>query len=1174
MEVGPTPTLNNCGTQPQDDCTTPESQPSNDSLFTPGIIYWFRGRQSPHLRTQWYAGRVLHCTSTRVEWYWLDNECRESAFVHTMIPEQVCEIDLTILRGHPALSRNAIRGRRERRIPEGQSLATSGPWQYFNHPEDTRKWERLLTEWLPAFDPTKLLVTVPRTSPPPKSAWHAWEDCCLAAANLQNAFENITEEGQYHPAPVFDQLNMLNRCLPCLLLIRRRGDRDRAPASVVKKRCTQFLNGNWNLLYQQAVHILQVENTTPSRASVDSQEATRCRRHQAALKQARNLNYSRAMARLQSHGLSTDDPEAVRAALQALHPAAPAPHLDAPAFSPPTVQAFSAINGDWVRKQIRRSKRGTAVDQWGWDSREMWDPFIRNDTLMDEIARAWIKPVAAGYLPAAYRDHLAGGRLVALSKFPKPGVRPICVTDCWRRLAGRGLLQTCFSHLQQYFQGSHPRVFQFASGTPNGPSNMYHLLAALSTELETTATNRDVQDPPAILAIDIKNAFNTLNRNYWLQLLSRGCAHYVKDVNSQNSFGWDLLWPHITAHYGVQGILKHYQAGSTHDIYSASGVQQGDPLGSTLFALGLHPTLIAVADDNPELLVVAFADNVFLLDRLSRVLSAADLFLHGATAIGLSLNTRESAILIPSWLNQPQHESPTELSTPAGNVFPVAPDGIKVLGSPLGTALFSHQTFQATAETIEEDLSLLSEFPYIHLRTKLATFCTNMRISYFLRTVPMSISEPIVQRLDQSFDCLWATSLCFPLQYQSGIDAHRYVNALHQIRLGIRYGGCGCLSNFEITPAAQYCAMMQGLEWLSAHPSALGTEWLAQVNARSEHLRYFVDGIQATSRRLQEWGFSFMDAPPSGPLPGNVLSTLSAIRLWPTDRRPQQGVLCRHIKQRERDLLYSALDMRDRFRIDSISRQELSWTDHVSQLVRPFSSTDYHLVQTPMALFSLTSRYELSNEAFITSTSLLLGLAPPFVTFLRSRHPDYAREDEWGDSLLNKSTHGASTWKQTHSALAQLIASLGTEAGVPCTADERKIPSLGNTNSKGDVMTLIGGVIPSSPNHPVTPGTRLIMDVTLGHVYETSGHSPKPNSLRDAENRKRTKYEAGYRRQGYAFAPLACTSLGQCGPDLLCWLWILADTSLSSAAVLMLLVPKTIPTTSNNSGPSCVGRAH
>jgi hypothetical protein len=35
-----------------------------------------------------------------------------------------------------------------------------------------------------------------------------------------------------------------------------------------------------------------------------------------------------------------------------------------------TKRAF--INGQLTGKRIRRAKRGTAVDQWGWDSREMW----------------------------------------------------------------------------------------------------------------------------------------------------------------------------------------------------------------------------------------------------------------------------------------------------------------------------------------------------------------------------------------------------------------------------------------------------------------------------------------------------------------------------------------------------------------------------------------------------------------------------------------------------------------------------------------------------------------------------------------------------------------------------------------------------------------------------------
>ena len=32
---------------------------------------------------------------------------------------------------------------------------------------------------------------------------------------------------------------------------------------------------------------------------------------------------------------------------------------------------FDFIDGKWFDKQLQRSKAGTAVDQWGWDSREV-----------------------------------------------------------------------------------------------------------------------------------------------------------------------------------------------------------------------------------------------------------------------------------------------------------------------------------------------------------------------------------------------------------------------------------------------------------------------------------------------------------------------------------------------------------------------------------------------------------------------------------------------------------------------------------------------------------------------------------------------------------------------------------------------------------------------------------
>ncbi len=66
------------------------------------------------------------------------------------------------------------------------------------------------------------------------------------------------------------------------------------------------------------------------------------------------------------------------------------------------------------------------------------------------------------------------------------------------------------------------------------------------------------------------------------------------------------------------------------------------------------------------------------------------------------------------------------------------------------------------------------------------------------------------------------------------------------------------------------------------------------------------------------------------------------------------------------------------------------------------------------------------------------------------------------------------------------------------------------------------------------------MDFTIGHTYTTARHF-KPNTLRVMETSKRYKYDFHYLRQRLAFAPMVANTLGQCGPDLLHFLWNLAD---------------------------------
>ena len=98
---------------------------------------------------------------------------------------------------------------------------------------------------------------------------------------------------------------------------------------------------------------------------------------------------------------------------------------------------------------------------------------------MMHVADIWVKPLEAGYLPSRYRQVLARGRLVALSKHPKPGVRPICISDALRRLTGRGLLKKCQPYFGQYFQESCPNVLQLDSGIKNGATFMHIFLSSI-----------------------------------------------------------------------------------------------------------------------------------------------------------------------------------------------------------------------------------------------------------------------------------------------------------------------------------------------------------------------------------------------------------------------------------------------------------------------------------------------------------------------------------------------------------------------------------------------------------------------------------------------------------------------------------------------------------------------
>ena len=99
----------------------------------------------------------------------------------------------------------------------------------------------------------------------------------------------------------------------------------------------------------------------------------------------------------------------------------------------------------------------------------------------------------------------------------------------------------------------------------------------------------------------------------------------------------------MLVHYGVEGTFNVFRGGQAHQILSQAGLHQGDPLGSILFDVLLHLTLIRVAKEVIGVFLGDFQDNIHIMGRLSDALRALDLFAdYVREDLNHELNPRET----------------------------------------------------------------------------------------------------------------------------------------------------------------------------------------------------------------------------------------------------------------------------------------------------------------------------------------------------------------------------------------------------------------------------------------------------------------------------------------------------------------------------------------------------
>jgi hypothetical protein len=163
------------------------------------------------------------------------------------------------------------------------------------------------------------------------------------------------------------------------------------------------------------------------------------------------------------------------------------------------------------------------------------------------------------------------------------------------RLIGSPALQKESTAISRYFL--EPRPIQFGVGVQGG------------CELLAAAVEAHLGSNPSHISMgcDAANAFNSVCRTKLWSVLRRRCS-------PMEAF--------VRVLYGIKADILFADGDDLVVVKNSVGTRQGCSMGSFIFALMIHPYLIRLAEEFPDVLVLAFADDVNLTGPPERVVLA------------------------------------------------------------------------------------------------------------------------------------------------------------------------------------------------------------------------------------------------------------------------------------------------------------------------------------------------------------------------------------------------------------------------------------------------------------------------------------------------------------------------------------------------------------------------
>lgn len=1042
--------------------------------------------------------------------------------------------------------------------------------------EATSNWDSVAFPWLlkqdTSFDP-RLLAGRPFPFPS-----KVLDDCLLSnqdftahpsAANCAKEtcliVKQLSQDSRLHQLLV-----AWIHLLPIILLRADESCSPKALSTLVSRRCNQFLHGEWELLFTQALSDAAKLSLRTDRQRVPGNSARLAHiKLQRANKCIRQGNLSKGARILSEEGVSMD-PNA-HAELLAKHPqqaqvaSFPVGYV-APPISELKESEFEKLTSVANLARVAGSFPAEShPDQWGWRPREYIAPLLHDPGVGELIADILIRPRYEGLLPQRYAECYRGGLLIALSKAPKPGVRPIAIGDAFRRIADKALQPFSKKDLAHMFEHEYPNAKQFSSGSADGAEKfIVNTLLALQEDPAPDAPSQTLEsDPRGMLLLDQINAFNAFERQVAVDMTTRqydrsyAQGRLTKDNTTILPESFAVHIPSFQAHYEGDGrLVFNDHEKKLHEITSRTGSQQGCVLGGKLFNIATFSIVGTTMADHPEVFCSSFSDNIALVGRLSQIFKAAEDLRGSLREINLELQPADSAIYIPSYIMQ---EEPPELLArlkeqyDAFSDLPWKRDGITLLGCPVGTDNFVQHSLQKVCDAISTRAEHFSNVDDGLIHLQLHKFSVNAMLPYFLRTTKPTLSVPYAKQIDA---LIWKAVLDFsdvaPQDRDNDSMLSVFEDARRQFALPISEGGFGITPNECVAVPAFYSAVSHALRFAASCGFAGIMDYVASPAFRANPL--CVTYAQAREDLLS-WGAkepelldSGSASQPSSAQSASGKQPKSVILPTITDicahngtselHFPDQKVLTRLAQKAHTHWAAQGLSEGGLVRTQHLSKQKIQAegtegdTAVYLQRIGKFESEQV-LYHSPLAFLAHTSSLEerYPRDLFAVLLSYLLGL--PASSCLQRRDVDRC---EGCGCPMDKFGHHRMTCKVTsayhaaHTQLAAAFADTARKSGVPYT--DKGIPSHLTNNKIGDALCLLS-----------SDCQQLILDYTVVHPRQGTATAPgvwNANALTNAARNKWNRHGRAYATIGYAFAPCVMTTYGRMEANFLRLLYILA----------------------------------